>query len=119
MKKIVLIEDDPGIRDAIIVLLKHSGYQVSAHSNGQHLLEGDINLPDLFLLDNQLPGVTGVSICQHLKHQPATSHIPIIIFSASPLALTISKNAGADACLEKPFRMQQLRELIVSLIGTE
>jgi len=107
MKTIILVEDDSGIADATKLILQLEGYHVDILINGDGLLE-DHTLPDLYILDVQLPGVSGTDICMHLKKQERSKHIPIILLSASPHILKIYKDACADIALEKPFPKDKL-----------
>ena len=108
MKKIILTDDDPGVQDAFRIVLERAGYSVQVFTNGNPLLEGAFDSPDLFILDKQLSGVDGLDVCRHLKSQPATLDVPIIMISATPHASAWALEAGADVFLEKPFRMKEL-----------
>ena len=110
----MIVEDDEGIRDAAKNILERAGYRVTLYTNGDHLLGPMEELPDLFVLDKQLTGVDGLDICRHLKSQPATKDIPVLMLSASPHIITQAKQAGADGALEKPFRLQELRAVVAS-----
>lgn len=108
MKKIILTDDDPGVQDAFRIVLERAGYSVVVFTNGNPLLEGAFERPDLFILDKQLSGVDGLDVCRHLKAQPATADVPVLMISATPQAEAWAHDAGADAFLEKPFRMKEL-----------
>ncbi|HRO48121.1 response regulator [Agriterribacter sp.] len=112
MKKIVVTDDDPGIRDIFKMIFETAGYQVQVISNGDDLLNNAYNLPDLFLLDKQLSGVDGTDICRYLKQQRTTAHIPVIMISANPQIGKLSEEAGADAYIEKPFEVKYLLEMV-------
>lgn len=79
----------------------------------QHMLEP---FPDLLLLDIRLSGTDGQTICQQLKDQESTHHIPIILLSAHKEMQHSSKNAGADNFLAKPFEMGDLLALVAKYI---
>ena len=115
-KKILLVEDDYAVRDAIKMLLEELGYDLELHVNGETILSGEYNVPDLFILDKQLPGVDGVDICQYVKSQTVSKHLPVIILSASPVAQKSAMTAGADGFLEKPFRKTDLLDLLHRLL---
>jgi two-component system response regulator RpaA len=107
-KHIILTDDDPGVQDAAKLLFERAGYAVTVYSNGVPLLKNDFETPDLFILDKQLSGVDGLDICRFLKNQQITAHIPVIMLSASPQLGKLSMAAGADAFVEKPFRMKDI-----------
>jgi CheY-like chemotaxis protein len=85
-------------------------------SNGEELLKNEFSPPDLFLLDKQLSGVNGMQVCQFLKSQPVTRDIPVIIVSASPDLDKLSKDAGADDFIEKPFKIKNLLALMTKYL---
>jgi DNA-binding response OmpR family regulator len=112
MKKIIIIDDDPGIQDSVRLIFNPAEYQVTVWPNGNRILSGEFELPDIFLIDKQLPGVDGLEICKHLKEQEATKNIPVIMMSASPSIGEYSKMAGASAFIEKPYTLKQIRGLV-------
>jgi CheY-like chemotaxis protein len=112
MKRIICVEDDADTLDALRFIFDPTVYEVTLYSNGNAILENKAAIPDLYILDKQLSGVDGLDVCRHLKSQPATSHIPVIILSASPHIMNLAAAAGADGMLEKPFSIQALRDLV-------
>jgi len=118
-KKIIIADDDPGIQDVAKLIFERANYIVDIFPNGDPLLNGNFDLPDLFILDRQLSGVDGLDICRHLKACEETSHIPIIIISASPQIGKMATVAGADAFVEKPFKMRDFRELVRRVIEND
>lgn len=113
MKRTILVaDDDEGIRDILQILLGREGYTLDLRSGGEDLLTGNFELPDLFLIDKQLSGINGLDVCRHLKNNPATRHIPVIMISASPDIAELSKEACADNYLEKPFDINHLLEML-------
>jgi CheY-like chemotaxis protein len=115
MKKITFVDDDPTIQDVIHLILDDH-YDITTYTDGTPLMRGDFKLPHLFLLDRQLPGIDGLDICRYLKKQPNTKNIPIIMISASPSITSLAQAAGADDVIEKPFLIQELRQLIARYI---
>jgi len=112
MKQIILVEDDPGILDPMIIILRNSGYAVTTFLDGVLILNNDFSPPDLFIIDKQLPGVDGLEICKYLKSRKETSSIPVIMVSATPNIHTLGKAAGADDTIEKPFQIHELRDVV-------
>ncbi len=111
-KNIVVTDDDPGIRDIFKIIFESAGYNVQVITNGDDLLNNKFDIPDLFLLDKQLSGVDGIDVCRYLKRQKTTSHLPVIMISANPHIAKLSKEAGADAYIEKPFEVKYLLEMV-------
>ena len=111
-KKIMIADDDPGIVDAVEMMLKFEGYEVSSTVNGATVLDMQNEYPDLFLLDIWMSGQDGRDICRELKKKKDTKKIPIIMISASTDLEKSAKDAGADDFLEKPFDMKDLLQKI-------
>ena len=112
LKKIMIADDDPGILDAIGIVLEYEGYEVQSTPNGAVLLTMENGFPDLLLLDIWMSGVDGRDICKHLKQQESTSKIPIVLISASKDIEHSAMDAGADDFLAKPFEIDDLLEKI-------
>jgi DNA-binding response OmpR family regulator len=112
LKKIIIADDNPGILDAISILLEFEGYDVLGLQNCDSLLTMDSELPDLILLDIWMSGTDGRDICKHLKQKPATCKIPIVLISASRDIEHSAIDAGADGFLAKPFEMNDLLEKV-------
>jgi DNA-binding response OmpR family regulator len=110
-KKILVVDDDPDILDAIQFALEDEGYTVTTSEKGEYaenLRDGNGGLPDLIILDVLLSGKDGRLICKKLKGQDVTCHIPIIMISAHPGADRSVREVGADDFLAKPFEVDAL-----------
>lgn len=114
-KTIIFTDDDPGIQDVARIIFERANYEVVVLASGEPLLSGAFEIPDLFILDRQLSGVDGLDICRELKARPETANVPVIIISASPQIGKLAKMAGADAFIEKPFKVRELREIAQKL----
>jgi len=114
-KKIMIADDDPGIVDAIGMLLEFEGYKVISTVDGLTVLDMENELPDLLLLDIRMSGEDGREICKKLKQVETTKNIPIIMVSASYGIKESALAAGADDFLAKPFEMNDLLNKIKSL----
>ena len=115
-KKILIADDDPGIQDILTIIFERAGYEVEIKKNGEDLLNNKFTMPDLFLVDKQLSGYNGLDICRYLKSQRHTKNIPVIMISASPDIGRSSREAGADAYIEKPFEISNLVDLVNSYV---
>ncbi len=109
-KKILVVDDDPDIREIIIYVLEAEGYQVSGLNNGLSVVETIVQIqPNMLLLDVQLGDSDGRDICRELKSQDATKEIPVIMISASHSWKGIlEKQCNADDYLPKPFDITDL-----------
>ena len=111
-KKILVADDDPGIRDIFKIIFERAGYSIEIKDDAEDVLKNNFTIPDVFLIDKLLSGYDGLDICRHLKSNPLTSHIPVIMVSASPdIGITAIK-AGADDFVEKPFDLKYLLKVI-------
>lgn len=117
-KRILIADDDPGIVDAVEMILDFHGYDVSSTYNGTDVLTIQDNYPDVLLLDIWMSGCDGRDICKELKAKDHTRHIPVLMVSASKDIEQSAMDAGADGFLAKPFDMQDLINKIEGLLGT-
>jgi len=106
--KVCIVEDDESIQDVLRIILRRAGYEATIYSTGKPILDHTYSTPDVFLIDKQLPGVDGLTVCKHLKGDQETKAIPVIMMSAYPNVDELSILAGADDFIEKPFRIDGL-----------
>ncbi|MBL4675199.1 MAG: response regulator [Mucilaginibacter sp.] len=116
-KRIMIADDDPGIVDAIEMLLEFEGYEVSSTVDGSTVLDMRDELPDLLLLDIWMSGDDGRDICRKLKSIPSTKNIPVIMISASKDIEQSARDAGADDFIAKPFEMNTLLQKIEGFVN--
>jgi len=108
----MIADDDPGIVDAVEMLLEFEGYEVTSTVDGSTVLDMKDELPDLLLLDIWMSGEDGRDICRKLKSINSTKNIPVIMISASRDIKASAMSAGADDFLAKPFEMDELLKKI-------
>ncbi len=120
MKKILVIDDDPGILEALTMILEGAKYEVDTIVKVSKDINRKLkkNLPDLILLDMLLSGSDGREIARRLKADLKTKHIPIIMLSAHPDAEQAALEAGANNFIAKPFDMDDLLAKVSKYIGT-
>lgn len=118
-KTILIADDDKAIVDSITAILDHSGYEVLKVLDGTSVLQAVKALPDLILLDIQMPGHDGQTVCRQLKRQASTKDIPIIMISASMDVRNKAAQSGADDYLEKPFDMDTLQQKVFNLLNRQ
>jgi two-component system, cell cycle response regulator DivK len=110
-KRILLVEDQEDNRRIMRDLLSASGYQlVEANDGEQGLALAASEVPDLILMDIQLPGLDGYEVTRRIKANAALSHIPIIAVTSYALSGDDQKAfaAGCDGYVTKPFSPRQL-----------
>lgn len=116
---ILVADDDPAICDAVKFMLEEEGYIVDTTVDGETIYKMEKDFPDLLLLDIWMSGQDGREICKYLKKKIHTKQIPIIIVSASRDIASSAKNAGADAFLTKPFKMEDLLSLVAKYTNSK
>jgi len=115
MAKILIIEDHPINMELTVLLLKKGGHSVLCARNAEDgLVLARADLPDLILMDIQLPGMDGLTATGLLKADPRTRAIPVIALTA--LAMKGDEEriraAGCDSYLAKPLRYHALWKVI-------
>src|ERR1700680_4531160 len=111
-KRILVVDDSPAILDVIVLALEAEGYEVSTSLTGACFRQMERNPPDLILLDVLLSGEDGGEICQRLKSDEQTRHIPVILLSAHAGLWETARKCGADDFLVKPFHLTELRDIV-------
>lgn len=120
MTKILCVEDN---EDNLFMLqrrLTRAGFEVKIATNGAQGVEwAKTLLPDLIVMDLNLPGLDGFEATRRLKSQPETKHIPIIVLSAHDREKNREKalSAGCDEFETKPTDFEALVQKIRSLLG--
>ncbi len=118
--RIVLVEDHEEIWDFLSRRLKRRGFEVVVAQDGQEGLETvRAELPDVVLLDMNLPVMDGWTVARHLKDNPETARIPIIALTAHALSGDREKAlaAGCDDYHPKPVDFSQLLSQIDAVLG--
>jgi len=121
MKKILIVDDQVEVRELVQVTLEIGDYQILVAENGQQAIEiAQAEHPDIILLDIMMPGsnIDGLQACRHLKEDPATADITIVMLSAKGQENDIEagRAAGADDYFTKPFSPIALIEKVESVL---
>ncbi|MEJ7692925.1 response regulator [Daejeonella sp.] len=108
-KRIVVIEDDDLVRDTVKLILETRGFEVCLSSNGNNVgaIIKDFK-PHIVLTDIYLGKADGRKICQQIKSNPETSHIPVIVMSGAADIYSSIEDFGANDIVLKPFDEQTL-----------
>lgn len=111
MPAILVVEDEPDLRDLVVHHLQSAGLTALACGTGSEALTlAKKHKPDLMLLDLMLPDMSGVDVCRRLRAEPATATIPIIMLTARSAEADRVRGfeAGADDYVAKPFSTREL-----------
>jgi len=110
-EKILFVDDDMDTLRLVGLMLQRQGYEVRVANNGQQALGMvQAEVPDLILLDIMMPEMDGYEVARRLRSDPATSEIPIIMFTAKTQVddKVMGFEAGADDYLTKPTQPREL-----------
>jgi phosphate regulon transcriptional regulator PhoB len=109
--RVLIVEDEPDIRELVVHHLKRDGYQVTAASSGEEALrQVQAAPPDLVLLDLMMPVMDGLEVCRRLRQDPATAMLPIVMLTAKgdEVDRVLGLEIGADDYIVKPFSPKEL-----------
>ncbi|MFE5922851.1 response regulator [Streptomyces sp. NPDC056468] len=116
MPRVLLIEDDPSVREGVELGLRRRGHEVRAAATGEAGLAAMAEFrPDLLLLDLMLPGMNGVQVCRRVRDR---SQLPIIMLTArgDDFDVVIGLEAGADDYIVKPARTEVIEARIRAVL---
>lgn len=117
MKKILVIEDDPDVRDIILDVLEAEQYWVIGAEQGRRGVDLAIaHLPDLIICDVMMPELDGYGVLRELQNQPQTATIPFIFLTAKSTKFDQRQGMelGADDYITKPFMRTELLSAITT-----
>jgi DNA-binding response OmpR family regulator len=116
-KTVIIIEDDPDILDMMTFILKDEGYDVIGATDCGPLAEVMQYRPDLILMDNRLPDISGKDACRKLKEDAVTRHIPVVLISANQHLARLATESLADGYVSKPFDLEELLAAVRQYTG--
>jgi len=108
---IYVVEDEEDIAEIIKDNLKREGYKVTVFNDGSQAYDAIAgSIPDLIVLDLNLPGMSGIEVCKYLRKNESTEDIPIIMLTArsEEIDKIIGFELGADDYVTKPFSPREL-----------
>ncbi len=111
MKKILIIEDEPYIREGTALLLEDQGFEpITAEDGSIGIAMAIEHKPDLIICDVMMPNIDGYGVIYKLRQDPETAHIPFIFLTAKidRTSTRMGMNLGADDYLTKPFTLDEL-----------
>ena len=119
-KKILIVDDDPDVRQAMHIRLKANSYDTFFASDALNSVSEALKQhPDLIILDLGLPGDDGYVVMERLKRHPALAVIPIIVVSARDVRGNHARviAAGAQVYLQKPVINAELLAIVRQTLG--
>jgi two-component system response regulator RegX3 len=115
-ERILIVEDEEAIADALAFSLRAEGFDVEAVGDGESAIEATREQPyDVMVLDLMLPGISGMEVCRRVR---AENPIPILMLSARTAEVdrVVGLDAGADDYVPKPFSMPELISRIRAIL---
>ena len=120
MEHALVVDDEEDVRELVSVVLRHAGLTVTAASSGVHALGllDDGFVPDVVLLDVQMPDLDGWDTLAAIRAAPRTSGVPVVLCSvrAQPADLERGRSLGADAYVTKPFAIDDLADRVRTVL---
>lgn len=119
---LLLVDDEPGLREAVQAYLEDSGFEVDVASNAREGLDlARQKLPDLVITDIMMPQVDGYQFLQQLRDDPQFKALPVVFLTARGMTSDRIQgyNAGCDAYLPKPFDPDELVAIVTNLLGKQ
>jgi DNA-binding response OmpR family regulator len=109
MSRILVVEDDPGVREIVKIALEREGMAVEEVGDGESALRSfrSFRSFDLVLLDIMLPGIDGITVCQEIRRM---SNVPIVVLTVrdGETSVVVGLEVGADDYVTKPFSTAEL-----------
>lgn len=118
-QKLLLVDDEPGLREAVQAYLEDSGFEVNVAANAQQgwqLLEK--TLPDLVITDLMMPQVDGYQFLKQMRQDPRFKALPVVFLTARGMTSDRIQGyqAGCDAYISKPFDPDELVAIVQNLL---
>lgn len=118
-KKILVVEDDRALSEALTYNLQRAGFEVAVAADGREAVNvSKVHSPDVILLDVMLPELDGIEVCRRLRAHPSTRQSLIVILTAKSEEVDqlVGFSVGADDYVTKPFSVKVLLQRIKSLL---
>lgn len=111
-KLVLVVDDDPDLRELMKLVLEGAGYGVQTASDGKEALERlALQLPSVVLLDMKMPGMNGWQFAEELR-RAYDRRVPIVVVTAAEDARKTAEEIGAEGYLGKPFELDDVLSLV-------
>ncbi|HKL46670.1 MAG TPA: response regulator [Roseovarius sp.] len=120
-KRVLLIEDEPNIIEAVSFILSRDGWDVKTHSNGHDAIDAvRARAPDLVILDVMLPGKSGFDILHEIRADSDLSGMPVLMLTARGQVKDreLAEQSGVNRYMTKPFSNADVLEVVRSMVAS-
>jgi len=120
MKKVWVLEDDPGIGEVLTMLLEGEGYKVAVFESATQFntaLRAGAEDVDAMVMDVFLPDGNGIYLCDKVKTNAKLSNIPVIVMSANTTFADVERFCRADDFIPKPFDIDEMLRKVGRLVN--
>ncbi len=116
---VLVVEDDPDVREALTVVLRDAGYGIRLAMDGIEAMEAlrEGLRPSAILLDLMMPGMNGFEFREEQRADPAIADIPVIVITATRWTERTAFQIGAAACVPKPAQVDDLIAAVRRVAG--
>ncbi len=115
-KRVLVVDDDRGIRETLVAALELDGYEVASAADGLVALEMVARAaPAVIILDLMMPKMDGFAFANELQARGLREKLPLLVLTADGRAREKAARIGADAWLAKPFDLLELLDRVGSL----
>ncbi|MEL7281270.1 MAG: response regulator [Pseudomonadota bacterium] len=118
--KVIVIEDERNIIEAISFILSRDGWDVTTHSNGHDAVDAvRARKPDIVILDVMLPGKSGFDILSEIRNDAELARTPVLMLTArgQDKDREMAARAGASAYMTKPFSNAEVLDAVRQLVS--
>jgi len=113
MKRVLIVDDEPQIREYLAEVLTHEGYDVISVGSGEEaVLEANIGKFDIVILDVRMPGIDGIKAYWNIKKIDPSTRAVIMTAFYNENEITACIHKGVDIYLPKPFEVKELLDVI-------
>ncbi|MCZ0812873.1 response regulator [Roseovarius sp. EGI FJ00037] len=120
-RRVLLIEDEPNIIEAVSFILSRDGWDVKTHSNGHDAIDAvRARRPDLVILDVMLPGKSGFDILHEIRSDSELSGMPVLMLTARGQVKDreLAEQSGVNRFMTKPFSNADVLEVVRSMVAS-
>jgi two-component system chemotaxis response regulator CheY len=120
--QLLLVEDKPATRAALLAILQQTAFCVTCANDGldglNHAKQSHF---DVVIVDHKMPLMDGLTLCRNLRDMSAYAETPLLLLTTQELAVVepMARKAGADLCLSKPVDSERLLGLLSDLSITQ